>query len=60
MKLTVDFTPDLVALLQQEIKAGERAVTTAMEVAGAELKQDWRDQITRAGSYARIWVMAEI
>jgi uncharacterized protein DUF6441 len=49
MKLTVDFTPDLVALLEQEIRAGERAVTAAMKVAGAELKQDWRDQITRAG-----------
>ncbi len=49
MKLTVDFTPDLVALLEQEIKAGERAVTAAMKSAGAQLKQDWRDQITRAG-----------
>ncbi len=49
MKLTVDFSPDLVALLEQEIKAGERAVTAAMKVAGAELKQDWREQITRAG-----------
>ena len=49
MKLTVGFTPDLVALLEQEIKAGERAVTAAMKAAGAELKQDWREQITRAG-----------
>ena len=49
MKLTVKFSPDLVALLEQEIKAGERAVTAAMESAGAQLKQDWRDQITRAG-----------
>jgi len=49
MKLTVDFSPDLVALLEQEIKAGERAVTSAMKSAGAELKQDWREQITRSG-----------
>ena len=49
MKLTVEFTPDLVALLEQEIKAGERAVTAAMKAAGADLKQDWREQITRAG-----------
>jgi uncharacterized protein DUF6441 len=49
MKLTVDFSPDLVALLEQEIKAGERAVSAAMKMAGAELKQDWRQQITRAG-----------
>ena len=48
MKLTVDFSPDLVALLEQEIRAGERAVSAAMKTAGAELKQDWRDQITRA------------
>lgn len=49
MKLNVDFSPDLVALLEQEIKAGERAVTSAMKSAGAELKQDWRAQIARAG-----------
>ena len=49
MKLSVDFSPDLVALLEQEIRAGERAVTAAMKSAGAELKQDWRQQITRAG-----------
>jgi len=49
MKLSVTFSPDLVALLEQEIKAGERAVTLAMKSAGAELKQDWREQITRAG-----------
>ncbi len=49
MKLSINFSPDLVALLEQEIKAGERAVTSAMKSAGAELKQDWRKQITRAG-----------
>lgn len=49
MKLVVDFSPDLVALLEQEIRAGERAVTAAMKAAGSELKQDWREQITRAG-----------
>jgi len=49
MKLEVEFSPDLVALLEQEIKAGEHAVTAAMKSAGAELKKDWREQITRAG-----------
>ena len=49
MKLSVEFSPDLVALLEQEIRAGERAVTAAMKSAGAALKQDWREQITRAG-----------
>jgi len=49
MKLSVEFSPNLVALLEQEIRAGERAVTAAMKSAGATLKQDWREQITRAG-----------
>lgn len=49
MKLDVEFSPDLVALLEQEINAGEQAVTAAMKSAGAEVKQDWREQITRAG-----------
>jgi len=49
MKLSVSFSPDLAALLEQEIKAGERAVTAAMKSAGAGLKQEWREQIARAG-----------
>nr|WP_217361159.1 DUF6441 family protein [Aliiroseovarius sp. xm-g-7] len=34
--------------MRAEILAGEKAVTTAMRVAGAGLKSDWRAQITRA------------
>jgi len=49
MRLKIDFDPDLVGMLEDEIKAGEHAVTAAMKEAGAELKQDWREQITRAG-----------
>ena len=49
MKLKMDFDPDLVGMLQAEIKAGEHAVTAAMKSAGSELKQAWREQITRAG-----------
>ena len=49
MKLKLDFDPDLVGMLQAEIKAGEHAVTAAMKEAGSELKQAWREQITRAG-----------
>ncbi len=49
MKLKLDFDPDLVGILKDEIKAGEHAVTAAMKEAGAELKQAWREQITRAG-----------
>ena len=49
MKLKLDFDPDLVGMLQAEIKAGEHAVTAAMKEAGADLKQAWRAQITGAG-----------
>ncbi len=54
MKLSVDFSPDLVALLEQEIKAGERAVTAAMRQAGGDLKAGWRRQITGAGLGQRL------
>ncbi len=49
MKLKIDVTPDLVAMLQEEVRAGERAVKAAMAEAGGELKQAWRRQITGAG-----------
>ena len=49
MKLKIDFDPDLVGMLKEEIKAGEHAVTAAMKEAGGELKQAWREQITHAG-----------
>jgi hypothetical protein len=49
MKLKVVFDPDLVAMLQAEVRAGERAVKEVMTEAGGELKQAWRRQITGAG-----------
>ena len=49
MKLKIDFDPDLVAMLQEEVRAGERAVKAAMAEAGGDLKQSWRRQITGAG-----------
>ncbi len=49
MKLKIDFEPDLVAMLQEEVRAGERAVKAAMAEAGGELKQAWRRQISGAG-----------
>jgi len=54
MKLKLDFDPDLVGMLNDEIKAGEHAVTVAMKSAGAELKQAWREQITHAGLGRRL------
>jgi len=49
MKLKLDVEPDLVAMLQAEVRAGERAVKAVMTEAGGELKQAWRRQIAGAG-----------
>ena len=54
MKLKIAFDPDLVALMQAEIAAGEKAVTTAMREAGAGLKSASRGQITGAGLGTRL------
>ena len=54
MKLKLDITPDLVAMMAAEIKAGERAVTAATREAGNSLKTAWRAQITGAGLGQRL------
>mgnify|MGYP001074961026 CR=1 FL=1 len=54
MKLGLDISPDLVAVMAAEIKAGEKAVTAALREAGSNLKQDWRGQITQAGLGRRL------
>lgn len=54
MKLKIDITPDIVAMMRQEILAGERAVSIAMRQAGAGLKSAWRAQITGAGLGLRL------
>ncbi|MFD1510644.1 DUF6441 family protein [Lacimonas salitolerans] len=54
MKLKLDITPDLAAIMAAEIKAGERAVTTATREAGTSLKTAWRGQITGAGLGQRL------
>ena len=54
MKLKLEISPDLAALIQAEIAAGEKAVTIAMREAGAGLKYAWRGQITGAGLGARL------
>lgn len=53
MKLKLEIT-DIVKLMQAEIAAGEKAVTTAMREAGAGLKTAWRGQITGAGLGPRL------
>ena len=54
MKLKLEINPDLATLMQAEIAAGEKAVTTAMREAGAGLKSAWRGQITGAGLGRRL------
>ena len=54
MKLKLDVTPDLAAMMAAEIKAGEKAVTTATREAGTSLKTAWRAQITGAGLGQRL------
>lgn len=54
MKLKIAFDPDIVALMQAEIAAGEKAVSAAMREAGTSLKSDWRAQITGAGLGRRL------
>ena len=54
MKLGLDITPDLVAVMAAEIKAGEKAVSAAMREAGSDLKSAWRGQITQSGLGRRL------
>ena len=54
MKLGLDITPDLVAVMAAEIKAGEKAVSAAIREAGRDLKSAWRGQITQAGLGRRL------
>jgi hypothetical protein len=54
MKLKLDITPDLVAMMAAEIRAGEKAVSAATREAGNSLKAAWRAQITGAGLGSRL------
>jgi hypothetical protein len=54
MKLNVTISPNLAAIMAAEIQAGEKALTAAMRAAGAQLKSDWRGQITQAGLGRRL------
>jgi hypothetical protein len=54
MRLRIDIRPDITALMQAEIAAGEKAVSAAMREAGSSLKSAWRTQITGAGLGTRL------
>lgn len=49
MRVRVSTSPSLVALLANELTAGERASTLTFKQVAERLKSDWRSQITRAG-----------
>jgi hypothetical protein len=54
VKLKLDITPDLVAAMAAEVRAGEKAVTAAIREAGTGLKTAWRGQITGSGLGRRL------
>jgi len=54
MRIKLDLAPALIAAMAAEIKAGEKAVSTAMREAGTGLKTAWRAQITSAGLGRRL------
>ena len=54
MDLQLKIIGDLKPMMAAEIKAGEKAVSTAMREAGSTLKSAWRGQITQAGLGRRL------
>ena len=54
MKLKADIIGSIARIMEAEVRAGEKAVTTAMREAGTSLKSAWRAQITGAGLGARL------
>ena len=54
MKLKDDVIGSLARIMEEEARAGEKAVTTALREAGTGLKSAWRAQITGAGLGARL------
>lgn len=53
MKLSATVT-DLARLMEGEVKAGQKAVTSAVRDAGKDLQDEWRRQITSAGLGPRL------
>jgi hypothetical protein len=54
VRLTVRRNRDFAGMLDRDLLAGERAVTTAMHGAAARLKADWRGQVAAAGLGQRL------
>lgn len=54
MKLDIDLSPDILALMKREVLAAEKATTKAMGIAGNSLKSNWRAQVVSAGLGTRL------
>ena len=54
MKLKLNIDPDIIAMMQAEIVAGEKAVSAALREAGSSVKTAWRGQIAQAGLGQRL------
>jgi hypothetical protein len=54
VKLKLNIDPDIIAMMQAELLAGEKAVSDAVQGAALRLKTDWRDQIAQAGLGQRL------
>jgi hypothetical protein len=54
MRLKLNISPDLAAMMSAELAAGEHAVSAAMREAGTGLKLAWRGQIAGAGLGPRL------
>jgi len=54
MRVSLDVSPSIAAIMARELAKGEKAVTLAFRRAGEGLKADWRSDIVRAGLGARL------
>lgn len=54
MRLDIRIDGDVDKLMRSEFKAGQRAVSTAMRIAGDGLKNNWRSQVIAAGFGVRM------
>jgi len=54
MRIGIDLSPDLIALMAQQVAAAEKATSKAMQIAGGDLKSAWRQQVVSAGLGTRL------
>jgi hypothetical protein len=54
MRFKATIIGDIVAAMEKEYLAGEKAVTSTMRAVAADLKRDWRAQVAAAGLGSRL------